>query len=230
MSNIGYIYLVTCVINGKFYVGQTRKYSISGTKTGIITRWKRHLYLAKMLSNDCPKLNNAIRKYGEDNFLVTKIISCPIDELNDNETYYIQVFDSVSTGYNCSLGGDKFNFTEEQQKLINKKISDKAKERWTHEEYRSNMSIKISAANKKKMWEPEIRKNLLDAVNKTRITQHLPSNIYELKKNGILVGYRACITINNTRLQTNFGSRKFTLEQNLKKAKQCLQKFMKSLK
>ena len=212
MKNIGYIYLITCLVNGKFYIGQTRKYSISGVKTGIMTRWKRHVYKAKTMSYDCPKLNNAIRKHGADNFLVTKIISCSLDELDHYETYYIRVYDSVATGYNCSLGGQNFNLSisPEQQKIISKKISDKAKKRWSN---------------------PEFREKFNKIKNKSRKAPHLPTNISEQKnKKGIVTGYKVEIIINGIRKTRCFISIKFTLEENLNKAKLCLQEIKKSLK
>jgi len=142
MENKGYIYLLTCIENGKFYVGQTRKYRFNGKNLGIIGRWKQHIYNSVNYREDCPKLNNAIRKYKGDNFIVKKIISCSLDELNYYEEYYITVFDSIKNGYNCAHGGNYPNYMHEQRKEINKKISEKAKQRWRSEEHREKFSQK----------------------------------------------------------------------------------------
>lgn len=229
-KNKGYIYLIACTINGKFYVGQTRKYKTNGVKIGIKGRYNQHIYNALNNRDDCPKLNRAIRKYGSENFSVHKIISCYLCDLNYYEKYYIKFYDSANNGYNCTLGGDYPNFNESQRNKINKKISHKAKKRWSSKEYREKISKKISNTNKKKMWEDDIRKNMLNGLKEQRIASHLPSNIYERKKNGIVFGYEVKIKINGKLIRKWFSSRIFTPEENLCKAKLALQEIYESFK
>ena len=228
MMNKGYIYLITCIINGKHYVGQTRKFG-NNKKIGITGRWKQHIYNALSFRKDCPKLNRAIRKHGKDNFITKKLTSCSLDELNNNEEYYIDLFDSFNEGYNCTLGGDYPHFGEEQRKKINKKISKKAKIRWSNPEYRENISKKISLTNKSKMWEKDVRNNMLEALKEKRTVHYLPSNIYERKINGKIVGYEVKIKVNGILIRKWFSSKKFTPDKNLSKAKECLQEIMESL-
>lgn len=219
MDNKGYIYMITCITNGKFYVGQTRKYygKDNNMKFGIKGRYNKHIENANKNKTDCPKLNSAIRKYGKDDFIVGKIISCSLDELNYYEEYYIKVFDSIKNGYNCTSGGNGFNFTKEQKIIIGKKISDKAKERWADPEYKNKCS-------------KNIRKGILATSKNYRKAHHLPSNIYEQKnKEGILVGYFVEIQVNKIRTAKCFASTQVTPEENLKKAKNYLQEILKSL-
>lgn len=48
-----------------------------------------------------------MRKYGVANFYIEPLETCPIENLDAKEVYYIKVFDSTNKtkGYNVSLGG-----------------------------------------------------------------------------------------------------------------------------
>lgn len=91
------IYKVTNKVNGKCYIGQTirtleqRKWQhIDCAKNGV----KTHFY-------------NAIRKYGEDNFIFEVIDEAStLEELNELERYYIKKYDCINNGYNMVDGGD----------------------------------------------------------------------------------------------------------------------------
>ena len=228
--NKGYIYLITCIINGKHYVGQTRKYRYNNTiRLGIRGRYNQHIYNAINHRDDCPKLNRAIRKYGAENFMVDKLKSCSLDELNYYEKYYIQVFNSAIEGYNCTLGGDSYKLSEEQLNKMNKSISEKAKLRWSDPAFKKKMSKKISLTNKKKMWEKDTRKKMLDALKDKRKAPHLPSNIYQRKIKGQLVGYEVKIKFNGTLIRRCFSSKKYSPKENLNKAKKCLKEIIESL-
>lgn len=91
------IYKVTNKVNGKIYIGQTvrtleqRKWQhLDCAKNGV----KTHFY-------------NAIRKYGEENF-VFEIIdeASSLQELNELERYYINKFNCIENGYNMVDGGN----------------------------------------------------------------------------------------------------------------------------
>ena len=72
------IYKITNLINGKIYVGKTE-----GT---YIKRFETHKYNAK--SGKEGYLYNAIRKYGEDNFVVDKIDEAlTVEELDAKEIF-----------------------------------------------------------------------------------------------------------------------------------------------
>lgn len=91
------IYKITNKINGKVYIGQTIH--------SLEARWKRHLKCAK--DGVDTHLYQAIRKYGEDNFVPEIICEAKTkNELNILETYYIQEYDSIHLGYNMVDGGN----------------------------------------------------------------------------------------------------------------------------
>lgn len=90
------IYLVTNLINGKLYVGQT-------TRT-LKKRWKEHC----SKTSKCPCLHNAIEKYGKENFKVEQIdIAIDRKELDKKEQYYINFYNTLApNGYNLETGGN----------------------------------------------------------------------------------------------------------------------------
>lgn len=98
---MGYIYKITNTVNGKIYIGQTRK--------AVKTRWTNHVTCAKKKSHKDYNIpfHNAIRKYGREAFQVDTIEECDNSLLNDREIYWIGHFQSndKSKGYNLSLGG-----------------------------------------------------------------------------------------------------------------------------
>lgn len=91
-----YIYKITNKINGKMYIGQTT--------TSINRRFFEHKYNAKTRTDKFP-LYCAIRKYGEENFVIEKIEECDNDRLDEREIFWIAYFDTFKNGYNSTLGG-----------------------------------------------------------------------------------------------------------------------------
>ncbi len=101
----GDIYCITSP-SGKKYIGQAVKLLKNGKKWGYMSRWKDHIR-DSMNKNYCRLLNNAIKKYGPDNFTVELIKECSINELNYYECYYIKEFNTLSpNGYNLTTGGN----------------------------------------------------------------------------------------------------------------------------
>jgi group I intron endonuclease len=94
------IYLVRNRVNGKIYIGKTVK--------TVERRWKEHCYTAR--NNGRARLSTAIRKYGEDCFEVTTLVSGieSLETLNALEIEYIAKYRSteVTVGYNIAHGGD----------------------------------------------------------------------------------------------------------------------------
>ena len=115
---MGYIYKVTNTVNGKMYIGQTRR--------TIEERWKQHLYYSfKNFPYDTSALHCAIRKYGIEAFTVEQVEECNNEELNNQETYWIDYFDTFHNGYNLTTGGEhhwKWE-TEEIMELWNEGFS-----------------------------------------------------------------------------------------------------------
>ena len=103
---MGYIYKMTNIVNNKVYIGFTQK--------TIQERWKMHINTAyNKNSKDYNALfKKAIRKYGEDKFIIEEIEQCDsLEELKKREIYWIKyynsyAFDNNSWGYNSTKGGD----------------------------------------------------------------------------------------------------------------------------
>lgn len=77
--------------SGKCYIGQT---------TSINNRWKPSAY------KSCYKFYGAIQKYGWDNFTHEIICICKTEsEANQKEAYYIELYNSIESGYNILPGG-----------------------------------------------------------------------------------------------------------------------------
>lgn len=98
----GFIYCVTCLVNGKQYIGQTSK--------TIEHRWRTHLSEANRHDY---KFYRAIRKYGSENFRIEEImwVEAPTKntlkkKLNFLEQHFIQKFETRKHGYNSTDGGD----------------------------------------------------------------------------------------------------------------------------
>lgn len=94
-----FVYLLTCSVNGKVYVGKTT--------TSLHIRWHNHVKHAIRGSNQL--ICRAIRKHGADNFIISVLAECSSkEELNRIEQEKIIEFDSrdPKKGYNVSKGGD----------------------------------------------------------------------------------------------------------------------------
>lgn len=93
-----YIYFIINQVTKERYVGQTTNFS---------RRKNEHFTKLEQNCHPNPKLQNAYNKYGKDSFIVEKITfdNLTKDELNEQEKYYIQFYDSKEHGYNLTLGG-----------------------------------------------------------------------------------------------------------------------------
>lgn len=93
------IYCFTNKINKKKYIGQS---------FNIKDRINQHKYRANCINDsgyNMP-LHHAIRKYGWDNFKITIIERCQLDELDNREKYWIKKLNTLSpNGYNILIGG-----------------------------------------------------------------------------------------------------------------------------
>lgn len=94
----GIIYLVRNTINGKYYVGQTKR--------GFDIRYPNGWVYDHL---DHPKVKPDIKKYGSNCFEYTKIFKVASNQydLDKLEAFYIRVYDSYYNGYNCNQGNYK---------------------------------------------------------------------------------------------------------------------------
>jgi group I intron endonuclease len=108
----GCIYLITNKINNKKYVGKTIK--------SLPTRFYNHLYASK--NGSTTYLHKALRKYGEDNFIIEELDRYDVDILGEKEIEWIS---SLKPEYNQTLGGDGgilgYSHTEETKELLSSK-------------------------------------------------------------------------------------------------------------
>ena len=82
---MGIIYKVTCLINGKVYIGQTIN--------SLVKRKSQHIY--DVINQDSNKFFNWE--------IIEEIDK---DLLDEREIYWIQYYDSYKSGYNSTIGGN----------------------------------------------------------------------------------------------------------------------------
>lgn len=94
----GVIYLITNLVNGKQYIGQT-------TNDKPVGRWKGHI--DSSIKNSKNILHMALRKYGVNNFTFEVIYTCFNQEyLDEAEDVFIELYGTLSPrGYNMRHGG-----------------------------------------------------------------------------------------------------------------------------
>ncbi len=112
----GRIYLITNKINNKRYVGKTIK--------SLSTRFYNHCYASK--TGSTTYFHKAIRKYGDDSFIIEELDRCDADVLGEKEIEWIS---KLKPEYNQTLGGDGgilgYSHTEETKKIISQKNTGK---------------------------------------------------------------------------------------------------------
>lgn len=107
----GFIYIITNTVNNKVYVGQTIR--------SLEERWREHCRTKCHKGELNMLIKKAIQKYGRENFNITELEKCKIEELNEKEVYYINLYNSYKEGYNMTKGGTSgtkpLKLTKEQQ-------------------------------------------------------------------------------------------------------------------
>ena len=104
----GEIYMITCDVNEKLYIGQTKTHGYKSHRNkwypkGYRIRFEEHIQRA---SDDIQgDIYAAMRLYGTDHFSIELLHTCELDELNDWETFYVMWFDTYRNGYNLTEGG-----------------------------------------------------------------------------------------------------------------------------
>lgn len=171
---VGHIYKITNIKNDKIYVGQAqshRKNKGMYRVFGYMGRFKDHISeaLNNTKTKQCTYLNNAIRKYGKDQFKCELLEICDRSLLDEKEIEYIEKCKSLyPNGYNLTKGGKlvsehkvlnneplnkpkkrgrEFGYKHTEETMEKFKISNKigAKKREKYKEkYQDNMSTNIS--------------------------------------------------------------------------------------
>ena len=106
------VYEIFNMVNGKSYIGQS---------ANIIQRLSKHKSELRHNKHQNLHLQNAWNKHGEHSFLFNIVEYCNVDELDDIETYYINIWNLTNNqyGYNIESGGhlNKVLSQETKQKI-----------------------------------------------------------------------------------------------------------------
>jgi hypothetical protein len=111
------IYLITNLINGKKYVGQTIR--------PLSVRWYFHVH-----QTNCRVMARAIKKYGKENFTIEELFKAQSqEELDRKEIEFILALNTLAPGgYNLTEGGNGgskwLTMTDNEKRITLKKLSD----------------------------------------------------------------------------------------------------------
>ncbi len=150
LSTNSAIYCWTCKVNGKQYVGQARN---------LRARWRFHRNSAsgevESTYSKRTAIARAMRKHGFENFVITILEVCPIEQLDEREKVWIAELNTlVPNGYNLTAGGK----TGKREPGFAKVISAANKGRVKGPEWRS----KLSASHKGKKLSAKQRQQIGD--------------------------------------------------------------------
>ena len=117
------IYKIINISNGKIYVGQAVSHILNHKRYrpyGHEGRFRCHVSEAfSTKKNQSHYLNNAIRKYGVNDFVVELIECCETEKSDEREIHYIKEFNSLfPNGYNLKNGGSVFTHSDESKKRV----------------------------------------------------------------------------------------------------------------
>lgn len=165
------VYKHTNKINNKVYVGITKRSLHSRMQDGY---------------TGSSKFNNAIKKYGWNNF-TSEILEkdLTLQEACDKEKYYINKYDSINNGYNLSEGGiygihNKSTKDEMSKRMIGNKLA----KGYTHsEETKKRISESIKSMYNDPIKGPTTRKKISNS-NKGKVV----SKESRLKRSKSLTG------------------------------------------
>ena len=172
----GQIYLIKNNSNGKCYIGQAMCFTGSNNaRWGTLGRWKSHIREATRSNQDhCVLLNNAIRKYREDNFEVLTLMKCHNSELNDYEIKFIEDFNCVTPhGYNLKKGG--YSSKNNEETILKMKAAHSGKEH--------------SEKTKEKIGKSQIGNRRSSKKRTHEEDNILPKYVRVIRRNNIITGY-----------------------------------------
>lgn len=244
------VYKITNKVNEKIYIGKTKEY-YKNNEYGIDGRFTRHLQSANSStnhSNDCPRLYNAIRKYGKDNFMIEILETTTEDKIDEREIYHIKTTNSTddNIGYNIALGGGgrKVVNVDEDVRMKISKAQCKTGIMGIKPYYDNDIHIGYYARRresgkvlgkyftsteytveenlqKAKEWMESVKQNKIDNSNKYNKKSNLPTNINYIKdkvNKELVIGYRVDILKNGIKILKSFQSKNGNLEEQYNKA------------
>lgn len=144
------IYVIRNKTNSKVYIGQTWDLPHKRFRAHLLER-----------TGECPKLFNALNKYGRKTFYFETLVFCEDQVMADKlECFFIRFFNSLRNGYNTKEGGRGGRHSASSKLKMSKAHRGKPKT----EEHKA----KIGIGNKGKSRSIEIRKKLSD-INRGKI-------------------------------------------------------------
>jgi group I intron endonuclease len=148
----GVIYCYHCIPTGKKYIGQT-----------IHEKERKRRHTTSCKNGVDNKFYRAVRKYGWNNFIYGIIEEYDDRVLNEQETFYIDYYDTFHNGYNSTLGGEGvrgFTHNENTRKKLSKANKGKIIPLETREKIsKSNIGKIVTEETKKKISEKISGKN-----------------------------------------------------------------------
>ena len=179
ITTMGFIYKITNIITNKCYIGETKKNNPE-------LRWNEHKSKIEK-GIGCPALQDAVRKYGINNFKFQVLIICFDEDRYRFEIEYIKKYNSIApNGYNLTTGGEGGGFygKKHTQETIDKII------KVSKQRYINNPQLKIDMSERQKivMNTEEVRNKIKNGLKN--------SEKWKLAKENGLLGN------NNNRKQT----------------------------
>lgn len=174
------IYKITNKINQDAYIGQS---------TQIEERFKEHKKSYNWEREENKKLYQAFKDFGLNNFSFEVLEECSIEELNNKEQYYINLYKTYPNQYNMTPGG-QFNSGEchPSHKLTEKDIID-IRTRYNNKERKQDVyflyNTRIGESGFSKIWKGETWKTIMPEVyTKENKDFHLHNTSNSGSKNG----------------------------------------------
>ena len=167
------IYKLTNIIDGKSYIGQTKR--------SVSTRINEHKFSSK--KRQISALHTAINDFGINSFSVQTLETCSDEDCNIREQYWIDKFKSndPELGYNIAKGGkgnpglEVSESTKEKLRLRNKGFSKKAREAKVIAATGVRVSAKVAELNRERGL--EISKTVLQYSMVGELLNEFPSII-----------------------------------------------------
>lgn len=163
-------YLITCVVNGKQYVGITT--------SSAQRRWWGHCADARNRTIKNTRFLNAIRKYGEDAFTITEIASARTwEDACEIERALITAYGTFSRhGYNSTVGGEG---------SPGSKHSDESRAKRSVTQKGRKHSPEAVAKMVGRVWSAESRaKGSAAKLGRKQTPEHVANRIASLKRGG----------------------------------------------
>lgn len=135
---VNYIYKITNLVNGKFYIGKTKN---------LQQRWWDHTSCVGRIRHP---LYDSMLHHGIDSF-VMEVVDQTDGDIDALERYWIGKTKAIELGYNITdggTGGDVFSGkSDEQKEITRRKLREASIKNWQTDEYRTAVVVGL-----KEVW------------------------------------------------------------------------------